>query len=38
DRAVIGTGSGQWLSAGLVALADAAGYLVALWRSLTTTR
>jgi hypothetical protein len=38
DRAVIGTGSGQWLSAGLVALAVAAGYLVALWRSLTTTR
>ncbi len=37
DRAVVGTGSGQWLSAGLVSLVVAAAYVVALWRSLPTT-
>ncbi len=35
DRAVINTGSGQWLSAGGVAVAFAIGYLVILWRRIT---
>lgn len=34
DRAVQNTGAGQWLSAGGVALAVAAGYLIVLARSL----
>jgi hypothetical protein len=35
DRAVINTGSGQWISAGAVALAFAAAYLIVLWRRAT---
>lgn len=36
DRAVINTGSGQWISSGAVALAVAMGYAVALWRNVTS--
>jgi hypothetical protein len=36
DRAVTGTGSGQWLSAGLIAIIVAAGYLAVLWQAVTT--
>jgi hypothetical protein len=35
DRAVINTGSGQWISAGSVALAVAVGYLLVLRRQIT---
>ncbi len=35
DRAVINTGSGQWISGGVVALAVAAAYLIVLWRRVT---
>ena len=35
DRAVVATGSGQWISAGAIALAVAVGYLVILWRRVT---
>ena len=35
DRAVVNTGSGQWLSAGAVALGVAAAYLIVLWRRVT---
>jgi hypothetical protein len=38
DRAVINTGSGQWISAGSVALAVAVGYLIVLWRQVTALR
>lgn len=38
DRAVINTGSGQWISAGGVALAVAVGYLVILWRQVSALR
>lgn len=36
DRAVINTGSGQWISAGAVALAAALAYAVVLWRQITS--
>ena len=38
DRAVINTGSGQWISAGGVALAVAVGYLVILWGQVSALR
>ena len=36
DRAVINTGSGQWITSGAVALAVAMGYAVTLWRNVTS--
>ncbi len=38
DRAVINTGAGQWLAAGIVALLVAAGYLLVLWRGIVATQ
>jgi hypothetical protein len=38
DRAVINTGAGQWLAAGIVALIVACGYLVVLWRGVAATQ
>jgi hypothetical protein len=36
DRAVVNTGGGQWMSAGVVAIAVAAGYLAILWKRVNT--